>query len=407
MKKIIISFFILISIINTYSLADDTFDLEEIEEIPSSEVSSDSTSEPITYSKNIIVIDRKTLLPLYEKNAYEKVAMASTTKIMTCIIALENSSLDEIVTISKNSATVTGSTLGLSSNMQISMNDLLYGLMLRSGNDCAVAIAEDISGSIENFAELMNKKAQELNLKNTNFVTPHGLDDSNHYTTAFDLAILTNYALNNEKFKEIVSSKNYTISFNGYPKTISNTNELLGNVSGVYGVKTGFTFGAGRCLVSSCKRNNLDIIIVVLGANTKKIRTTDSSKLINYIFNTYKYVDISSVINDSFEKFNSYFNQNYILEKTTTKPILKLENLDNYYFPLSQNEILELSSKTYFNNKFNSNITKGSKIGEIYLYKNNTQICSVGILLDNELIKNDWKYYFKYILANFKNFYIK
>ena len=284
MKKIIICFFILIIFINTYSFADDIGDSEEIEEPLSFEVSSSSTSEPVTYSKNIIVIDRKTLLPLYEKNAYDKVAMASTTKIMTCIIALEHCSLDETITVSKNAATVHGSTLGLHSNTQISMNDLLYGLMLRSGNDCAISVAEHISGSVENFSKLMNEKAQNLNLKNTNFVTPHGLDDPNHYTTAFDLAILTNYALNNQKFKDIVSTKNYTITLNGISTNITNTNELLGNVSGVYGVKTGFTFEAGRCLVSSCKRDNLDIIIVVLGADTKKIRTSDSSKLINYIF---------------------------------------------------------------------------------------------------------------------------
>lgn len=132
MKKLFITFFIFIFIINSYCFADDTFDLEELEELSSFEVSSESTSEPITNSKNIIVIDRKTLLPLYEKNAYDKVAMASTTKIMTCIIALEKSSLNNIVTVSKNSATVYGSTLGLHTNMEISMNDLLYGLMLRS-----------------------------------------------------------------------------------------------------------------------------------------------------------------------------------------------------------------------------------------------------------------------------------
>lgn len=399
MKKIIICFFILIIFINTYSFADDIGDSEDIEEPLSFEVSSSSTSEPITYSKNIIVIDRKTLLPLYEKNAYDKVAMASTTKIMTCIIALEHCSLDETITVSKNAATVHGSTLGLHSNTQISMNDLLYGLMLRSGNDCAISVAEYISGSVENFSKLMNEKAQNLNLKNTNFVTPHGLDDPNHYTTAFDLAILTDYALNNQKFKDIVSTKTYTITLNGISTNITNTNELLGNVSGVYGVKTGFTFEAGRCLVSSCKRDNLDIIIIVLGADTKKIRTSDSSKLINYIFNTYKYVNISSTITDSFNDFLSYFNKNYILEKTTTVPKLKLQKLDNYYFPLSQNETIELKTKIYFTNKFNFKISKNSKIGDFCLYKNDILLCDIDILLDNNLIQNNWKYYFKYIIS--------
>lgn len=121
-----------------------------------------------------------------------------------------------------------------------------------------------MSGSIENFATLMNEKAQQLNLKHTHFVTPHGLDNENHYTTAYELALLTDYALKNEQFTNIVNTKTTTISVDGYPRTISNTNELLGNLPGVYGVKTGFTFNAGRCLVSSCKRNGMDIIVVVL-----------------------------------------------------------------------------------------------------------------------------------------------
>lgn len=247
----------------------------------------------------------------------------------------------------------------------------------------------------------MNEKAKELNLKNTNFVTPHGLDDPNHYTTAYDLAILTDYALKNNTFRNIVGTKNCTISFNGYPRTLSNTNELLGNLDGVYGVKTGFTFEAGRCLVSSCKRNDLDIIVVVLGANTKKIRTLDSSNLINYIYKTYKYVDVSSIINETFDNYIPYFNTHYTLEKTTTQPLLKLKQLENSNFPLSNEEVLELSTKIYVDTNFTPNILKDSKVGEILLYKNNTFLCKADILLDNNLPKNTWKYYFKNILSKF------
>lgn len=403
MKKTLLIFFIIFLTSCTCVYADDNLDLEDLEDSYFSEVSSSSTTEPITNSKNIIVIDRKTLSVLYEKDAYTQVAMASTTKIMTCIIALENCSTSEIVTISKNASTVSGSTLGLVTNMEISMNDLLYGLMMRSGNDCAIAIAEHISGSVENFSTLMNEKASILGLTNTNFITPHGLDDENHYTSAYDLALLTNYALNNEKFKEIVSTKTYTISFNGYPKTISNTNELLGNLNGVYGVKTGFTFNAGRCLVSACQRNDLDIIVVVLGADTKKIRTTDSSNLINYIFNTYKYIDISSTINASFADYLSYFNNNYILEKTSTVPILKLGKLENYEYPLSNNNALQLNSKIYTINKFNYQLEPNSKVGTLELYNENNLLCSVDIIIENQLIRNNWKYYFKNIILNMFN----
>lgn len=355
-----------------------------------------------TNSKNIIVLDRKTLSILYEKSPFQKVPMASTTKIMTCIIAIEKSKLDDIITVSKNASKVQGSTLGLKENMKISMNDLLYGLMLKSGNDCAIAIAEYLSESVESFADLMNKKAKELNLLNTHFVSPHGLDDQNHYTSAYDLAILTNYALNNEIFKKIVSTKTHTIYLNNSPKEISNTNELLGNLTGVYGVKTGFTFGAGRCLVSACKREALDIIVVVLGADTKKIRTQDSFNLINYIFKNYKYINLENTIKTEFNNYLKYLNNFIILEKTKTIPKLKLKKLKNYDFPLNINITNNFQSKLYLINKFSSDISKDSKVGTMQLYCNNKLLYSIDIILDNNLIKNSWNYYFCDILKIFK-----
>lgn len=396
---------IIILILATFSpicFADDYSYTDEIEESNILDTYIESSKEPITNSKNIVVIDRKTLSVLYEKSAYEKVPMASTTKIMTCIIALENSDLSKIVTISKKASSIHGSTLGIKENMQISMKDLLYGLMLRSGNDCAVAIAEEISGSVENFSNLMNNKAKELNLSNTNFVTPHGLDDPNHFTTAYELALLTNYALKNETFKEIVNTKTYTFLFDGYSKTINNTNELLGNVTGVYGVKTGFTFEAGRCLVSACNQNNLDIITVVLGANTKKIRTQDSYNLIKYVCNNFQYINVSKTINENFEKFNSYIQNSIILEKTSTLPKLKLETLQNYNFPLKTDGNLKLNTKIYTIKNFSHKLTFGEQVGTLYLYNNIDLLCESKIFLDNKLEKNDYRYYFREILKCFK-----
>ena len=400
MKKIFYLFLIFIFILNSTSFADESLDLEGIDDYASFQASSNSTNEPITNSKNIVVLDRKTLSVLYEKNAYEKVAMASTTKIMTCIIILENCSLDDIVTVSKKATSVHGSTLGLVTDMKISVLDLLYGLMLRSGNDCAISLAEHLSGTVENFSVLMNQKAKELGLNNTNFVTPHGLDDENHYTTAYELAILTDYALKNEQFRNIVSTKTHTISFNGGNRTISNTNELLGNLEGIYGVKTGFTFEAGRCLVSACKRDSLDIIVVVLGANTKSIRTKDSASLINYILNTYNYIDVSSTINDSFNQYLPLFEKNCLLKKTRTSPILKLQQLENYKFPLPINDALELNTKIYTVSSMSPSTNQGSKIGTLELYNGNSLLCTADITLDNELIKNSSLYYFNLIIRN-------
>ena len=361
-----------------------------------------STAFPKTNSKSIIILDRNTLLPLYEKNAYKKTAMASTTKILTCIIALENSSKSDIVTVSQKASNISGSCLGLNKNTKISMNDLLYGLMLRSGNDCAIAIAEHISGSVEDFSNLMNQKAFELGLFDSNFVTPHGLDNENHYTTAYDLALLTNYALKNPDFKKIVSTKKASISYNNSTFEISNTKELLGNLDGVYGVKTGFTFEAGRCLVTACKQDNLDIIVVVLGADTKSIRTKDSRNLINYIFENYKSISVSDIINTSFNNYLSYFNKYYKLEKTCTIPKLSLEKLENYYFPIQKNNFSDLNTKIYTLTTFNSSISKGNVIGKIEIYNKENLLCSTNILLENELIPNNWYFYVKKIFSYYK-----
>lgn len=215
-------------------------------------------------ARSCIVLDRISKKILYGKNEFNKVKMASTTKIMTATVIIENCDLSQTVTVSKKAASTGGSRLGLKTNDKITIKDLLYGLLLCSGNDAAVALAETAGGDISGFSEMMNNKAKKLGLKNTNFESPHGLDSDGHYTTAYELAILSDYALKNKTFSQIVGTKNYTVTINGYPKALSNTNELLGSLNGVYGIKTGFTNGANRCLVTSCKRNDMDIICVVL-----------------------------------------------------------------------------------------------------------------------------------------------
>lgn len=226
--------------------------------------SSVNSNIPNINARSCIILDRISKKILFGKNEFNKVKMASTTKIMTATIIIENCDLSQTVIVSKKAASTGGSRLGLKANDKITIRDLLYGLLLCSGNDAAVALAETAGGDISSFSQMMNSKAKELGLKNTNFESPHGLDSDEHYTTAYELAILSDYALKNKTFSQIVGTKNYTVTINGYPKTLSNTNELLGNLNGVYGIKTGFTNGANRCLVTSCKRNKMDIICVVL-----------------------------------------------------------------------------------------------------------------------------------------------
>lgn len=201
--KLFFAFTIFTTLITSQVLADDIDNSDEISDI-TKEVSAVSNKELNINSKSYIILDRKTNEILLGKKQFEKRKMASTTKIMTAIITLEKANLQDKVTVSKKAAGTGGSRLGLKANDIITINDLLYGLMLCSGNDAAVCLAEYVGGSIEEFAELMNQKAKELNLNNTHFVTPHGLDSEEHYTTSYELAILSNYALNNVKFTEIV-----------------------------------------------------------------------------------------------------------------------------------------------------------------------------------------------------------
>ena len=270
--KIFCFVFIFILIFNfTYTFADDVETIDEIinvtNEIEENETTQASSIEISTLNLNArscIVLDRLSKKILYGKNEFNKVKMASTTKKMPAIVIIENCNLEKTVEVSKKAAGTGGSRLGLKTGDKITIKDLLYGLLLCSGNDAAVALSEETAGSVQSFSELMNEKAKELGLSNSHFESPHGLDSDEHYTTAYELAILSDYALKNSTFLKMVGTKNYTITINGYPKNLSNTNELLGNLDGVYGIKTGFTNGANRCLVTACKRNNMDIICVVL-----------------------------------------------------------------------------------------------------------------------------------------------
>ena len=282
---------------------------EETEEVDVREIqeevlaTSSNVEEMELNSRIALIYDRASGRILYEKNGNKQTPMASTTKIMTAIVVLENANLKDTVTITSKAAGTGGSRLGLKKNDKITVNDLLYGLLLRSGNDAAVALAIHIGGSIDGFAKMMNDKAKEMGLTNSHFVVPHGLDNEGHYTTAYELAKMADYALNIAKFKEIVSTKSTTIYINGYAKAINNTNQLLGSISGVYGVKTGFTNGAGRCLVSSCKRDDLDIITVIIGADTTKMRTADTIKLIQYAYENFEIINIKEIVDRKLEQW--------------------------------------------------------------------------------------------------------
>lgn len=413
MKKIIsiFMFFIFISMFVYVSFADD-IDNETIDvstELNSfTDTSAETIKEPDVNSRACVVIDRKTNSVLFGKNENTKKKMASTTKIMTATIIIEKCNLSDTIEISKKAAGTGGSRLGLKTGDKITILDLLYGLMLRSGNDAAVALAEYAGGDINGFAELMNAKALELGLTNTHFETPHGLDSNEHYTTAYELALLSNYALDNPTFAKIVGTKNYTITINGSPKALSNTNELLGNMEGVYGIKTGFTNGANRCLVTACKRNNIDIICVVLGADTKKFRTIDSIKLINYVFNNFVVYDLESFVNKNFEDWKKDNLNTFIINKGLSQDVLlNIENLYISKVPIRKDLINSFEMKVECQKYFKAPVKGNSSIGNIVISTSGKEIAKCNISIMNNIDKKNSSYYFIYLLKNISSIFQK
>ena len=221
--SIVLILIIVIQSLTIIVFADDGIDEEEnVDEILQTAVEIEEAEiEPTINSRQAIVMDRKSKKIIFGKNENKRVAMASTTKIMTAIVVIENCNLDEEVIVSAKAAGIGGSRLGLKKDDKITVKNLLYGLMLCSGNDAAIALAEYVGGSQEGFAEKMNNKAKKLNLQNTHFVSPHGLDNPDHYTTAYELALITDYAMENENFSKIVGTKNTTVLIPG-PSTRPN-----------------------------------------------------------------------------------------------------------------------------------------------------------------------------------------
>jgi len=220
---------------------------------------------------------------IFSKNADTRLPMASTTKIMTAIVAIENSDIDSTVYVHKDAVGIEGSSAYLTEAEKLTMRELLYALMLQSANDAAVAIAYAVGGDIDCFVEMMNVKASSLGLRSTHFENPHGLDAEEHYTTASDLARIASYALENETFREIVSTERYVTSSG---KVFVNHNKMLTLYDGAIGVKTGFTKRCGRCLVSAAEREGLIAVAVTLNAPDD---WEDHTKMLDYSFSAYEY----------------------------------------------------------------------------------------------------------------------
>lgn len=239
-----------------------------------------------------LLMDASTGSVILSKNENEKLPMASTTKIMTALLTLEQTDLDTYFEVDAEAIRVEGSSMGLTEGDQVSLRALAGGMLLSSGNDAANAAAVRISGSIPAFSEVMNRRAEEIGMKNTHFVTPSGLHDEEHYSTAYDMALLAREALKNDSFRELCSSRKTKLTFGDPPfdRWLSNHNRLLSYYDGCIGVKTGFTKTAGRCLVSAAERDGVTLICVTLNDPND---WTDHANLFDYGFSLIKEVKLT------------------------------------------------------------------------------------------------------------------
>ncbi len=345
-----------------------------------------------TSAKSAILTEAKTGEVLYEKNAYQKMPMASTTKIMTAICAIENGNLDEVVTVDSRAAGIEGSSMYLKNGEKITLRNLLYGLMLSSGNDAAVAIALNVGKSVENFADMMNETAKKIGVKDTSFKNPNGLDEEGHYTTAYDLAQITRYALSNSELAKIVSTNEITLAGNenSNARSLRNHNKLLRIYEGATGVKTGFTKKSGRCLVSSSERNGINLIAVTLNDPND---WNDHISMFNYAFDNCK---MKSVV-----KKGEYAGT--VNVKSSPVEGIKTEYASDTYALFKNNENDDITVKTSVANTVEAPVDFGVKVGESVFFSNGKKLGSADIVTSSCAAKEESNKLYE----EFKNILIK
>ena len=317
-------------------------------------------------AESAVVIDARNGYVLYEKNADEKLSMASTTKIMTALITLEQAALcDEVVEITDEMVRVEGSSMGLLPGYKLKLSDLAVGMLLPSGNDAANSAAIALSGSIENFANVMNAKAREFGMENTNFVTPSGLDSEEHFSTAKDMAVLSMFALKNEKFSEIVSCSNLKVDFISpeISAYYQNHNKLLRLFDGCIGVKTGYTKKSGRCLVSAAERNGVKLIAVTLNAPDD-------------------WNDHAFLLENAFSKFEtrSFDEEDFEVSVVGSEKQKISAKTSSFELALAQGE--EITKDVYLPNFLYAPIEKGEIIGKVVYKSNGFEIFETEIYAD-------------------------
>ena len=322
-------------------------------------------------ARSAVVINGENGNIAYEKNAHARMGMASTTKIMTAITALENcDDINKTVSIDDRAIGIEGSSIYMKKGEKLTMKELLYALLLQSANDAAAAIAYEVSGSIEGFAELMNEKANGLGLKDTHFTNPHGLYDEDHYTTAYELALITKHALSNPLFREIVSTKKATITQNNGEgkRVLVNHNKLLSLYEGCIGVKTGFTKKTGRCLVSAAEKDGTLSIAVTLNAPND---WQDHKKLLDKGFDTFATYHLASPEQYSFRLSVVGSETNYIQAKNAEGLKYTCQKQDS-----------SITKEIILDRFLFAPINKGDKVGQVIFYNQGKEIGRIDLVAD-------------------------
>lgn len=338
-----------------------------------------------------IVMEAKSGRVIYAKNINQKLPMASTTKILTTMIALEQIDKNEKFEIDEKLIAAEGSSMGLRSGDIVDLNDLAVGMMLPSGNDAANATAIKIAGSKENFAELMNKKAEEIGMFDSHFVTPSGLDDDAHYSTAYDMAILTAYALKNQQFREICAKSKETIMLGNPPteRTLFNYNKLLSMYEYCIGVKTGYTDNARRCLVSAASKNGIELITITMNCHDD---FNTHIKLYDYYFNKLKLHDLS------------YLTQNLKVSLAGTGRNIKAVPVNMPLVPLFDEDLIGLNEKTTIKKIIYPPVNINDNLGEICVYANDTLVYKSPLVSANKVeVQQKTKEKFSFFKKIFKN----
>lgn len=344
--------------------------------------------------ESAILIDVDTLEILYSKNPHQKLYPASTTKIMTGILAIELGNMDDIVTVDQEVVDLTdGSHIALEPGEELSLEHLINALLIESANDAALAIAKHISGSIDEFVKLMNEKAKAIGALNTNFVNPNGLPHEEHLSTAYDLALMAKYAMENETFREIVKNYTYTIPITNkksQERNLWSANRLLYSTErinvngtqttikyeGVNGVKTGYTIAAGQCLVTSYEKDGHKLIAVVLKSSGKNIYS-DVHKLLNYGTNNFEKVKIG---------YGNKFIDNFPVENGVIPFVAGITKSDTYY--IAEKSKVDLIEEKITKNTLEAPISKGQVIGKVEYYLDGRKISETDIIstMDIDLI---------------------